>query len=75
MDWFSQTNVILVPASRMIIIPSQKIFCLNDDESDNDTINNNDREFNDDIFDVLISQAVDDCDFEEALEIKQKKYQ
>ena len=32
LDWFSKTNVIIVPANRQIIIPSKKIFCIDDTE-------------------------------------------
>ncbi|MFM7683209.1 MAG: reverse transcriptase domain-containing protein, partial [Bacteroidota bacterium] len=70
LDWFAQTNVIIVPASRTIIIPSRKIFCIDDEEQDD----NQQNDLNDDVFDVLLSQAVDDNDFDDALQLKNSKF-
>ena len=70
LDWFAQIKVIIVPASRQIIIPSKKIFCINDEEEDIQ----DQTELNDEIFDVLLSQVVEDDDFEEAPELKNKKF-
>ena len=58
--WFAHRNVIIVPASRQIIIPSKKIFYINDDEEDDQ----DQTELNDEIFDVLLIQVVEDDDFQ-----------
>jgi len=69
LDWFAKTNVIIVPANRQIIIPSKKIFCI--DETEHEEISD---EREEDVFDVLLSQAVDDSYFEEDLQLKSKKF-
>ncbi len=54
-----------------IIIPSKIIFCIDDNEHE-ETSEEHKQE--DDVFDVLLSQAVDDSDFEEALQLKSKQF-
>ena len=59
------------PASRTIVIPSKKIFCTNDEEEDE---MNQESEFDTDIYEVLLSQVVEDDDFEEAPKLNNKKF-
>jgi hypothetical protein len=68
LDWFAQTKVIINPANRLLIIPSQSIICETIQDEDKDEICEEDLS---DDFNIFMNE-IDDEDIDEALEYNKK---